>query len=152
MMDFNSVAFNLVAFYIKGCSGMVLPKILENITDVLNDGAIALNFTHNFIDRLASANFTKFTQLCGTDAFFVTQVLNVTDLVLHSFLAAAIGTKRLLSCSNFNPIYTSVAHDAICYHGVTGIRIIFSTQLCIAVFSMIMVTTRVSWQQIEEEF
>merc|ERR1712232_304104 len=50
MMDFNSVAFNLVAFYIKGCSGMVLPKILENITDVLNDGAIALNFTHNFID------------------------------------------------------------------------------------------------------
>lgn len=111
----------------------------------------AVSYTLDLIENVTKFDSGLYTQLCGTDAYVVTQVLNATDLVLHSLVNAASGVKSLLHCGNINPIYVSVAYDAICYNGVTGIRVIFSTQLCIAVFSMIMVTLRASWQEIEQE-
>jgi len=150
-MDFNSAAFNVMAFYIKGCIKDLVPDILKNVTNVLGQGMTAVSYTLDLIENVTKFDSGLYTQLCGTDAYVVTQVLNATDLVLHSLVNAASGVKSLLHCGNINPIYVSVAYDAICYNGVTGIRVIFSTQLCIAVFSMIMVTLRASWQEIEQE-
>jgi len=149
-MEFNSAAFNLIAFYIKGCIDDLRPALVKNVTDAIGDGVTALTYTHEIIENVAQFDSGLYTQLCGTDAFFVTQLLNKTDAVLHGLVSTASDTKELLYCSNFNPIYVDVVYNAICYNGVKGIRVIFSTQLCIAVFSMIMITLRVSWQQIEQ--
>ena len=61
---------------------------------------------------------------------------------LHGIEELFAGLMDLMSCSTFNPLYSSAAYDALCINGVDGLNWMFGTQLAVAICAMIMITLR----------
>eukprot|EP01083_Nonionella_stella_P057643 151231_1 len=145
----SQMLLSLSTFYIQGCKEGNLPNVIidiDNTTAVVSDG---LDVVRNFTTTVSELNTPAFQQVCGPEAFnFLSNTVDLLNQVLEILWNTLIGTKNIFLCSNINPVYVELAFDAVCYNGVSGMRAIFSSQLAIAILSMMMVTLRVSWQQI----
>merc|ERR1711920_332298 len=121
-------------FYLKGCQDELLSGIVRNVTEVAFDGGAAvLLFAHNLLEDVQNFEIPKWLQMCGHDGSIVREILGVAHVLIHVVVGAAQELKKLLFCENINPIYVEIVYKAVCYNGITGIRLIYITQLVIAI-------------------
>jgi len=132
-------------YYVRGCKG-TNPIDFDGYVNIATD---AVDSVHTFIEYLES-NVEKINYACGGRAMLIIGIANMIDLALHAFVYVVDVARRLFFCSNINGLYAEVAYNVVCINGVNALYGIFASQLCIAIFSMILVTLRVSWQQLEE--
>jgi len=140
-------------FFTKGCKSY--PEVVETIQTVFTLLVQAIRGTHdvaaNFTEYISNSTaFALVQNTCSEDVDLVAASVNMTDSLLHGILSSLDDTRRLMFCSKWNPLYVKLAYDALCINGVSGLSQIYISQLCIAIFSMTMVTLRVSWQQVEQ--
>lgn len=50
--------------------------------------------------------------------------------------------QAFLGCENFRPLYTTAAHEALCYNGTAGFLWLSISQLCIVIFSLVVFSAR----------
>ena len=119
--NLHPIIYKAIRYYIMGCNGeandiFVIAKIL------------IINVLKELDDSLSSISLLKvsdFTEICGQD---VTPTLDMI-LYLSNFLASthtsAENLLQLFEFHNFHPIYTTLAYDGLCYHGISGITWMF---------------------------
>mmetsp|Transcript_4722 Transcript_4722/g.13265 ORF Transcript_4722/g.13265 Transcript_4722/m.13265 type:complete len:367 (-) Transcript_4722:318-1418(-) len=148
------VAFSLLKFYVGGCDESVMRKAPDVDREVALFRTVVEDL-HEFLLALTTDTaLDAFGAFCRSpDDAFVT--LNTTVTILHERLhvnySVIMTLFGLISCRTMNPLYTRVAHEGMCINAVNGLVWIFSTQLTIAVCSMVMITLRAGAREIEEE-
>jgi hypothetical protein len=90
-------------------------------------------------------------EVCGTDSQIIEDALQVSDDLLHGLYDSLQGLQEYFYCRTFSPIYTTFTYQAICYSAVDGFRWSYAGMLGVIVCSMIMLTLRAAWYEIQEE-
>lgn len=134
----SPVLFAYLTYYLR-CSVDRLPTQINSEADLF---WTAVNTVHDFLEY-AENNGDSIINVCGDGSLNLIQTL---ASALHSTLHVAndllIAVLNLLKCSTFNPIYVGVLHNGLCVNGASGLAWLFSTLLCMGIFSMIMITLR----------
>mmetsp|Transcript_20264 Transcript_20264/g.25057 ORF Transcript_20264/g.25057 Transcript_20264/m.25057 type:complete len:606 (+) Transcript_20264:286-2103(+) len=141
----DPMAFSFLNYYVSGCTQEPVLDHFSYVPLLIN----ATETTSNFVDSMDQETVDLLTLLCGAETPLIVAVANLLKTSLNSVERAVQTTVDVVQCSNGNGIYTDVAYNAICYDGISGMYGIYFSQLVIVVFSLIMVTTRVSWQDVE---
>uniref|UniRef100_A0A7R9VNU5 Uncharacterized protein n=1 Tax=Pseudictyota dubia TaxID=2749911 RepID=A0A7R9VNU5_9STRA len=146
--------FELLKYYVSGCNEGLVSKP-SNFEEEFNLLEAVVGVVHDFVQFLTTEEALTAIQLqcqSGNDAF---GSLNRTAGLLHDRLhivwGGLIAVWKILSCQTMNPLYAGVAEEAMCVNGINGLVWIFSTQMCIAVCCMIMITLRAAAKEIEED-
>lgn len=142
--DIGPFAYETAEYYINGCRGQEPLNFTAYVPEVKS----TIDSVHDFIMYLDN-NTEIINEACGANTTIVTSSAYLIDSALHIFGDVVDDVRRLLFCSNINGLYTQVTYNTVCTSGVNALYGIYASQLCIAIFSMIMVTLRVSWQQVE---
>eukprot|EP00586_Coscinodiscus_wailesii_P020011 CAMPEP_0172516160 /NCGR_PEP_ID=MMETSP1066-20121228/273857_1 /TAXON_ID=671091 /ORGANISM="Coscinodiscus wailesii, Strain CCMP2513" /LENGTH=125 /DNA_ID=CAMNT_0013297519 /DNA_START=343 /DNA_END=716 /DNA_ORIENTATION=+ len=87
---------------------------------------------------------------CGGDEF-PSDLVSMIEARLAGLVPVYNDVDELLHCSELNSAYTTLFYDGFCYNAVNGFFLILFAQMAIAFFTLMMVTLRVSWQQLETE-
>ena len=135
--EMSPVFFAYLTYYLR-CESDFAPVQLLSEAKPLWDG---VNVVHGFLEYAAN-NGDSITDVCGTENLNIIQNLaSGLHSMLHVFNGLLIVTLNLLKCSTFNPVIAGV-RDGLCVDGASGLVWLFSTLLCMAIFSMIMITLR----------
>eukprot|EP00586_Coscinodiscus_wailesii_P023047 CAMPEP_0172504188 /NCGR_PEP_ID=MMETSP1066-20121228/176243_1 /TAXON_ID=671091 /ORGANISM="Coscinodiscus wailesii, Strain CCMP2513" /LENGTH=405 /DNA_ID=CAMNT_0013280249 /DNA_START=495 /DNA_END=1712 /DNA_ORIENTATION=+ len=140
---FGPFVSRAMSHYVMGCHENKEVLDIEQYIPKFEDA-------HNTVNKFINI-FPKDIQL--HDKLCDGVILGITLLIddaLHDFAQRIDGARVLLSCSNINSVYAMLAHNVSCYDGINAFYWICFSQLGVAFFSMIMVTLRVSWQQVEK--
>merc|ERR1711862_410861 len=104
-----------------------------------------VNNAHSLVELVGDMDVESLGQVCGittAQAAALESLIALAHDATHVVNRAIIGLGEVLDCGTFSPIYTTFVHDAFCSEGVSGLQYIFSTTLCMAIFSMTMVMFR----------
>uniref|UniRef100_A0A7S4J3H6 Uncharacterized protein n=1 Tax=Odontella aurita TaxID=265563 RepID=A0A7S4J3H6_9STRA len=140
-----TIVYDLILYYVRQCRVDYYP---ESVNDDVQDFAALVGEAANsfdvFLDSVSSGD--NLDEICGDyGALVISNVANLLHTQLHVVWDVLLGILDLLGCHNFNPIYNSISHDAICVNGQGALAWIFATSMCIAIFSMSMVSLRAAW-------
>jgi hypothetical protein len=112
-----------------------------------------LTYSHDLFDMLSNLSVDTIAQICGlsTEGAMALKVLaEFFHTVTHILNRVVGGLWDLLRCENFNSIYTTFVHQALCVDGVSGLAYIFLSALIVSIFSMVMITCRAALHPIIE--
>merc|ERR1712228_303336 len=104
---------------------------------------------NNFMDGFAKINIERLDRLGGGGTKFPTTLVNATHTSINHLARGLEEMKKWFSCATINSIYTSIAYDEVCYKIINILQTICLLQLAIVFGSMIMITLRVAWTQLE---
>jgi len=149
----SPVVYDALGYYIKGCTGEYYTDTLD-VFDVemtaITVGTVAL---HELVNKTLTLDWNGLASTCGSSFIptMVQELLNEFDLILHNVFNVTDTVQETIRCSTLNPIYSGVVYGGVCDDAVGGFVWIFNTALVIAIFSMVMVTLRVAYYEIQEE-
>lgn len=140
--QFQSVIFQFAIYYISGCQ--VLPKTdqIDSVTAEISD---VVNKVHDLSVFVMNQSLPNLESQCGLAQPAATALQGGAALLhnaSHTINNGWIDVRHFLECKTFNPIYTTLVHDAMCVDGVDGLAWLFSTSVFLAVFAMVMITFR----------
>ncbi|KAL9186769.1 hypothetical protein ACHAXT_010489 [Thalassiosira profunda] len=139
----SPLVFTLAMYYVAGCPADLRPVKLETLTSTVTSIGGLVHSQLSIAQQpgnvgMCEGESTPFTSLSA--------LLELTDTVIHGIYEALIGVRDILSCPNFNPIYTAFVYDAVCSSSVPGLSWLFFTSLAMAIFGMTMVMLRAAIQ------
>lgn len=140
--QFQSVIFQFAIYYISGCQ--VLPKT-DQIDSMSAEIGEVVDTVHDLSEFVMSQSLNGLESQCGLTQSAATALQGGAGLLhnaSHTVNNAWIDVRHFVECKTFNPIYTTLVHDAICVDGVDGLAWLFSSSMFLAVFAMIMITFR----------
>jgi len=140
---FDGLIFGFVLYYVSGCS--VKPPGAVAITNLVSMANMMVNDAHSLVELVGDMDVERLGQICGITTVQATALESLITLAhgaTHVVNRAIVGLGEVLDCGTFNPIYTTFVHDAFCLEGVSGLTYIFTTTLCMAIFSMLMIMFR----------
>lgn len=79
---------------------------------------------------------------------------DATQIVHNSVCGAAVlldDFQEFLQCANWYPLYETGVYDTMCYEGASGFSWVTSTQIAIVVLSMVILSLRIVFSDIEIE-
>jgi len=139
---------------LKGCADSSNPVkiVLDNLGNEAIKIAYIITAGHTVLSNLEAIDSDVATNFCGKDLGPFEVAATFFDATFHTLLDIVEDVRELMFCDNWNPIYTSIVHDAICYEGVTGLSWIYSSLSTIGFFGMVILTFRyVLWPDTLEE-
>jgi len=144
---FSSIVINLSIYYLSGCPPALSPKQVVTGKEGVSLALQALLAVHELVDTAQELNETEFMETCGTSVSPLTAAADWLDDQFHLGLDVLIDTQKLFWCSNVNPVYETVAYNAICYEAVSGLFRMYVSLFIIVCSSMVMITFRAAWQE-----
>lgn len=90
------------------------------------------------------------SHLCGADWTPLSKAASALGEQLCDLAQAMADVRLLLRCENWYPPYRATVHDAVCQDGTAGLGWAVSTQLAIVLLSMIILTLRVAYYELDE--
>lgn len=112
-----------------------------------------LSYSHELFSLLAGLSVDSIAQICGLSTEDATTLKALTVFLhqtTHFLNRVFTGLRDFLRCENFNSIYTTFVHQALCVEGVSGLAYIFIASLVVATFSMVMIMLRAALYPIKE--
>ena len=140
----SPVLFAYLTYYLR-CQTDVNPTEIIAEAAPLWDGIGAV---HTFIEY-AESNADAVNSVCSGSGQTIQSLASVLHSSLHAFNGLLVVALNLLDCATFNPIYVSALHEGLCANGASGLAWLFSTLLCMGIFSMIMITLRAARSETE---
>lgn len=140
----SPVLFAYLTYYLR-CQADVNPTEIIAEAAPLWDGIGAV---HNFIEYVET-NADAVNGVCSGSGQTIQNLASILHSSLHAFNGLLVVALNLLDCATFNPIYTSALHQGMCINGASGLAWLFSTLLCMGIFSMIMITLRAARSETE---
>lgn len=135
---YSEVLVDYLAFFVKCVEARKPVDIPESADNVLT----AIGVIHNFTEYWSSDDSLADDVCTPLGAGFIGSLSGLVHTELHGIKEMFAGLMDLMSCSTFNPLYSSAAYDALCINGVDGLNWMFGTQLAVAICAMIMITLR----------
>jgi hypothetical protein len=112
-----------------------------------------LTYTHELFSSLSDVPVDTIAQICGLsteEARALKLMAEFFHRVTHLLNSVFGALWELLRCENFNSIYTTFVHKALCEEAVSGLAYIFVSALIVSIFSMVMITCRAALHPIIE--
>jgi len=135
---YSEVLGDYLAFFVKCVEARKPVNIPESADEVLTAIGAVHNFTEYWSSDVSLAN-----DVCTpVGVGLIGSLSRIVHTELHGIEELFGGLIDLMSCSTFNPLYSSAAYDALCINGVDGLNWMFGTQLAVAICAMIMITLR----------
>jgi hypothetical protein len=110
------------------------------IVPALNDVAMA-------VEQMGSESLLR---LCGNSFTPFVSIINALEDQLCTLAQSLANVRSLLDCPEWYPIYQYTAHTGMCYYSSTGFLWAASTQIVMVIFSMVILTLRVSYYELDE--
>jgi len=145
--DFSSVLFQFLVFYISGCPRSGLPVQFKSLLQLILQKFLQIEVLANLVLGQAPA----VAQECSSESSLIESAAAVLQSQVCTIATSVYEIGNLLTCANWNSLYATVMYDAVCYNATTGFAWIATTQFLIVLFSMIMLTLRVGFYEIEDE-
>lgn len=112
----------------------------------LHQYALNLYGISKTVNAFVLANEHAVAVACGSNELYVLgNAVNTLDAQACVMLSTVTNVADFFSCQNWNPLYTTVAFDAICYEGNQGFFWISFSQFMIVLCSMVMLTLRIAF-------
>uniref|UniRef100_A0A7S4MD03 Uncharacterized protein n=1 Tax=Odontella aurita TaxID=265563 RepID=A0A7S4MD03_9STRA len=144
-------------FYVSQCNEEFLPVWYVAMTELQSAADTVAGALMDFLTNATILHSHKeFPTICGlAEAEAIVQSAWTLRDRFVSARSAGKAALDILACGNLNPIWNTFMHDGVCVENVDWLTWVFATGLCIALFSLTMVTLRSSWytpfvQQSEE--
>ncbi|KAG7372457.1 hypothetical protein IV203_018600 [Nitzschia inconspicua] len=145
----NSVLHDFLKYYVRGCPVESAPKDLDQRIVIMTQLIVpSLQDFRNAMDRIGLSNLQ---QLCGgADLTIFISKINALETQLCELSQSFLTTRMLLNCPNWVQWYQLGAYEGMCYYASTGFAWAASTQIVMMVLSMIILTLRVSFFELNE--
>lgn len=135
---YSEVLVDYLAYFVKCVEARKPVDISESAEKVMT----ALGSVHNFTEYWGSDESVAIDVCTPVGAGLIKSLSSLVHTELHGVEELFSGLIDLMSCSTFNPLYSSAAYDALCINGVDGLNWMFGTQLAVAICAMVMITLR----------
>ena len=135
---YSEVLVDYLAYFVKCVEARKPVDISESSEKVVT----ALGAVHNFTEFWGSDESVANDVCTPVGAGLIRSLSTIVHEELHGVEEHFSGLIDLMSCSTFNPLYSSAAYDALCINGVDGLNWMFGTQLAVAICAMVMITLR----------
>ena len=145
--DFDSILFQFLVYYVSGCPSSLKPTGLFNL---LEEGLSYLSEIMLLTSALV-AQASPILQQCGADATSINGAVETLQLQACTVANSIYDVGDFLTCANWNSLYVTVIYEAVCYQATTGFSWLATTQFLIIFFSLIMLTLRVAFYEIQDE-
>jgi hypothetical protein len=96
-------------------------------------------------------NTAQVAQVCGTDGASLSIAAKAIGTEACILATALFAIVEFFGCRNWHSIYATAAHNAVCYELNTGLAWCAATQIVIVVCSMIILTCRVAFKEVDDE-
>ncbi len=126
-------------------------KYINEASSELED---VMALTHELTSVLSDLPIESIQLICDLtleQATVLKQTTTSGHTISHLLDRTLVGLREGIFCGTINPIYTTFVHEAFCKQGVAGMSWIFFTTLFVAIFSMMMITTRAALYPIREQ-
>jgi hypothetical protein len=148
--DFQSeTVYKFLLHYIRGCPVDDTPKELEQRIVILTQ----MMAPH--IDDVRTAITNDMGQdtiesVCGREWNSIITILSALEDQLCDLSQSLANVRLRFQCENWYPAYVTTVHGAICQDATNGLGWVASTQLVMVLCSMIILTLRVAYYELDE--
>jgi len=150
---FATVVYAFLQYWVGGCVKDLVPSEIQSQVNAIG------SFTQRLLDfvaMVASQSPEELVRTCGSNATIATAAATAAAASGLAKGTCALANELLalqtyFSCNNWQPLYATVAYEALCYAGTTGFSWIATTQLFIVVFAMVMLTLRVGFVETPDD-
>lgn len=101
-------------------------------------------------DAMARVGFDNLEQICGADLAIFAAKCSAMVAQLCKLSQSVLEARMLLDCPDWIQWYRQAAYEGMCFYSSTGFAWAASTQLVMVVLSMVIVTLRVSFFELNE--
>lgn len=139
---FSSAIFQFIIYYISGCKVKPANSEVEAIADQIG---LAVGTVHDVSEAMMGMSIPTLQGECGLDKAAATALEGGAELLhngTHLLNKGWIEVRTLLECKTFNPVYTTLVHDAFCIDAVDGLTWLYSSAFAMFIFSMLMIMFR----------
>jgi len=126
----------------QGCKIKPANSDVEAIADQIE---LAVGTVHDVSEAMMGMSIPTLQGECGLDKAAATALEGGAELLhngTHLLNKGWIEVRTLLECKTFNPVYTTLVHDAICIDAVDGLTWLYSSAFAMFIFSMLMIMFR----------
>jgi hypothetical protein len=166
---FHSTTADLAYYYMDECKGPVVTVVSKGTVETI---ITVLNAVHDLVVAVMGFDEGAYLEECGVDISPLTFLAGSLHFSLHIVANAITGVQQLFLCSNFFPVYKTIAYDgkytclslivnaranfltlvriistAMCYLGASALRNVYIALLLNLIFSLIFITLRAAWQE-----
>jgi hypothetical protein len=129
----------------KGCPKDKAPTELGSYISKITDALPGLEQ----VFRTFRASSAEIKNACGDSPTLLTAAGDsVTDLLCR-VAELLVDVRDFFSCDNWYPLYETVTYETMCYSGTEGFAWVASTQFVIVFMTMIILTLRMAFYEIE---
>jgi hypothetical protein len=133
--------YQIANHYVSQCTAEVYPfQVLRDIFPLVTNGRAQIDQVGSYLNDTALIG--QLSLLCGRDYSSFTTLINHVDGLIASLLQELSATLEFVSCNAIVPLYTSTVYDGMCSFLPDAVFWVFSCSLIMAIFGMIMITTR----------
>merc|ERR1712157_214490 len=113
---FQSSVIYFMLYYVEGCEWKPEEDYYKVYVAKIQEGIV---FIHDILTELSN-NPDDLSEFCdGGASQKVRNIIYFTHGVFHIAIFTLTKSLKIFRCSNFNPIYTEVVHEVLCYNGVS---------------------------------
>lgn len=134
-------------FYLAGCPVDAPPVTLD---DELRFAKDAIPAFVDFVSTLRGAAI-EIEGVCGRPPALIAAAADVVAGNLCKISLILREVRVYLNCDNWYPIYEGLIYETVCYDGTDGFAWVASTQFVIVFMTMIILTLRITFYEVEVE-
>uniref|UniRef100_A0A7S3KZH1 Uncharacterized protein n=1 Tax=Amphora coffeiformis TaxID=265554 RepID=A0A7S3KZH1_9STRA len=143
----TTLVYDFITYYLNSCPADKEPFALEEVVVGVNSVVGTLD---GFLGQVKDSAATV-EAICGSDPG---STVSLADTLVDQMCSVTLiiqRVQRFLACDNWYPLYSLVAHDAVCANAAQGFLWLGATQFLIVVCAMVLLTTRASLYETKYE-
>lgn len=144
----SPIAYNFAHFYLNGCNPEDRPVLMDLIIVALVETREAATELFNMLSNLRPGALGR---ACGSDFNGIRAASYLLSVKLDSSLGVILSLARIILCKSFHPLYASLMYNIFCTDVIGFLGPMLLSLGLISVFSMVMVTLRVAWQELKDD-
>ena len=144
----SPIAYNFAKFYLTGCNPEDRPLLMDLIIVAIAETREAAAELFNMLSNLGPGYLGR---ACGSDFNSLRAASYLLSVKLDSSLGVIASLGRIILCKSFHPLYSSFMYKIFCTDVIGFLGPMMISLGLISSFSMVMVTLRVAWHELEDD-
>jgi hypothetical protein len=144
----NSVMHDFLEYFVSGCPVETAPQGLDQQIVIMTQ--IIVPTLQQLLSTMEQTGFVNLQQICGVDLTPFSAIIDAMETQLCELSQSIVDLRVLLLCPSWYAMYQYTVHNGVCYYSSTGFGWAASTQMVLVVLSMVILTLRVSYYQLNE--
>lgn len=132
---------------VEGCPANAPPLYM------LDQHNYALDSIPQFISfaGVLRSGASQIEEICGEPPVSILETADAVSSTLCGVADILRDIRIFFNCENWYPLYEGITYQTVCYSGTEGFAWVASTQFVIAFMTMVILTLRVTFYEVEAE-